>query len=69
MLKGQRIIEVEERNLGEVPSDREEEVVIGHVLVFKMDGGHQTIDWRNNSNGYYDGTASLTLVAPDKLRS
>ena len=27
-----------------------------HFLVFITDRGHVTIDWRNSSNGYYDGS-------------
>ncbi len=26
-----------------------------HFLIFTTDKGHVTIDWRNDSNGYYDG--------------
>ena len=63
-LLGRTITDVEERTdssreqemrekYGEVESDK------WHFLVFTTDRGHITIDWRNISNGYYDGTCGL----------
>lgn len=34
-----------------------------HFLVFKTDRGHVTVDWRNESNGYYDGSCYLNPSA------
>ena len=31
-----------------------------HFLVFVTDKGHVTIDWRNESNGYYDGQVDVS---------
>jgi hypothetical protein len=33
-----------------------------HFLVFTTDKGHTTIDWRNDSNGYYTGTLKVTFT-------
>lgn len=33
-----------------------------HFLIFETDRGHVTVDWRNQSNGYYDGSISLVAV-------
>ncbi len=35
-----------------------------HFLVFTTDKGHVTVDWRNNSNGYYDGSCFITEALP-----
>jgi hypothetical protein len=35
-----------------------------HFLVFTTDRGHVTIDWRNSSNGYYDGTCTMIEAEP-----
>lgn len=32
-----------------------------HFLVFTTSAGHVTIDWRNDSNGYYDGEVKWSL--------
>jgi hypothetical protein len=36
-----------------------------HFLVFKTDKGHVTVDWRNDSNGYYDGWVEPKLQDPE----
>lgn len=36
-------------------TDKDRDAVSWHFLVFATDKGHVTIDWRNDSNGYYDG--------------
>lgn len=33
-----------------------------HFLVVVTNKGHVTIDWRNDSNGYYDGTINLRVA-------
>ena len=53
-LIGATIRSIEERELGEVENP-ESECTRAHCLVFITDRGHETIDWRNDSNGYYDG--------------
>lgn len=35
-----------------------------HFLVFVTDKGHVTVDWRNESNGYYDGTLEMDAADP-----
>lgn len=35
-----------------------------HFLKVTTDKGHVTIDWRNDSNGYYDGTLSAEYDGP-----
>ena len=32
-----------------------------HFLVFMTSHGHVTIDWRNDSNGYYDGSLLMDV--------
>lgn len=61
-LKGTVIREIEERDgesvFGLDASARATECVDDiswHFLVFVTNHGHVTIDWRNDSNGYYDG--------------
>lgn len=43
------------------------ECVSWHFLVFVTDKGHVTIDWRNDSNGFYDGSvnAGIDGVEPE----
>ena len=43
----------------------DQECVSWHFLIFKTDRGHVTIDWRNDSNGYYDGTVNIGLSRLD----
>ncbi len=38
-----------------------------HFLVFTTDKGHVTIDWRNESNGYYDGYVNWIVHRPKPL--
>lgn len=33
-----------------------------HFLKFTTDKGHTTVDWRNDSNGYYDGWINASIV-------
>jgi hypothetical protein len=35
-----------------------------HFIVFTTDKGHVTIDWRNCSNGYYDGSCTVFEADP-----
>jgi hypothetical protein len=59
-LVGSTIQTVEERYKGrEDDADMKAESVAWHFLVFVTNKGHVTIDWRNDSNGYYDGTIML----------
>lgn len=63
-LEGSRILALEERAEAAsfVPYALEKtEVLSWHFLVFTTDRGHVTIDWRNDSNGYYDGTITAVL--------
>ncbi len=71
-LIGATILEVEDREGGEdggkpdgppVPAwanKYESECTRWHFLVFKTSKGHVTVDWRNESNGYYDGSCYLS---------
>jgi len=63
-LVGATIIEVEERfgqSDNNLPAPEGSDVISWHFLVFKTDKGHVTIDWHNDSNGYYDGTLSCEV--------
>lgn len=63
-LIGATIQEVEERwgksdnNLPEPDGDD----IKWHFLVFTTNKGHITIDWHNDSNGYYDGTLNMNVL-------
>lgn len=35
-----------------------------HFIVFATDKGHVTLDWRNMSNGHYDGSCAVVEIAP-----
>lgn len=59
-LIGRTIVSIEDRD-GSSSQAVEEKYPEGdqlswHFLVITTDKGHVTIDWRNDSNGYYDGT-------------
>lgn len=62
-LFGQTILDVEERRDEYVPKgaapSRQEETEWA-FLVFTTSAGHVTIDWRNDSNGYYGGSVVLS---------
>jgi hypothetical protein len=61
-LLGATIQNVEERD-GEVEGDKYAgDVKAWHFLVFETNKGHVTIDWRNESNGYYDGWVVVEAV-------
>lgn len=57
-LVGAKVQAVAER-AGESPNGGE---TSPHFLVFETDRGHVTIDWRNESNGYYDGWVASKVV-------
>lgn len=64
-LEGAKIVEIEDRDgESDTPSktieDGEDDK--WHFLVVKTDKGHVTIDWRNASNGYYDGNIALARI-------
>jgi hypothetical protein len=59
-LIGATIQQIEERDGKEEQGGE----VSWHFLVFTTDKGHVTIDWRNDSNGYYDGSVHPSLHAP-----
>lgn len=67
-LIGATATKIEERN--EFPEGFQEydlentDSLSWHFLVFTTDKGHFTIDWRNDSNGYYDGSLSAEYVGP-----
>jgi hypothetical protein len=59
-LVGSTVLAVEERSsradgAQPVGEDCTQDCMSWHFLVFVTDLGHITIDWRNDSNGYYDG--------------
>lgn len=67
-LPGATIASIEERN-GTSTDGLEEkypasDVDSWHFLVITTNKGHVTIDWRNSSNGYYDGTCFLVEAKP-----
>lgn len=66
-LEGSKILSVERRGSGDhtpsVKSQQEpqrQEESSWAFLVFITDKGHVTIDWRNDSNGYYGGWVTLS---------
>jgi hypothetical protein len=40
-----------------------------HFLTIYTNQGHVTLDWRNDSNGYYDGTLSFKFTKAAELKS
>ena len=67
-LKDSTILEVELREGAssdklETKNEEDYEVWKWHFLVFKTSAGHVTVDWRNESNGYYDGWPTLEFPA------
>lgn len=65
-LVGTKLQKVEERssrdgsdNAEKYPEDGGE--TSWHFLVFETNKGHVTIDWRNDSNGYYDGYIRFSI--------
>jgi hypothetical protein len=38
-----------------------------HFLKFTTSKGHITVDWRNDSNGYYDGVLYINYQDPPKV--
>lgn len=59
-LVGSTILDAEEREGPDTENDGD--VMRWHFLVLKTDKGHVTIDWRNESNGYYDGELEWSIV-------
>ena len=67
-LVGKFITSVEERQSGREQEDRKNgfgvyESVRYHCLVFITPDEHVTLDWRNTSNGYYDGSVFVKILA------
>ena len=60
-LIGTTINDVEHRSNGSIDEEYFD-VTSLHCLVFITDKGHFTIDWRNDSNGYYDGWVNFLIV-------
>lgn len=60
-LEGATILNVEDRDGksdNNPPDPTDADVLSWHFLVFTTSKGHVTIDWRNDSNGYYDGSVA-----------
>ncbi len=60
----QSVEERDEKSRADMPDEDAEHFVDGvrwHFLVFVTDRGHVTVDWRNDSNGYYDGDIALRV--------
>lgn len=68
-LVGARIQAIEEREgVGKLePADGEGDRITPRFLIFTTDRGYVTVDWRNDSNGYYDGWVVPSLLTPDEL--
>ena len=63
-LMGERLMSIEDTGRAEPENDPYKEgcdVIEYHALVVRTDKQSVTIDWRNDSNGYYAGTAHLFL--------
>ncbi len=64
-LEGSTILEVDDRagpSKDGLPETDGSNDVSWHFLVFVTDKGHVTVDWRNDSNGYYDGSVIFEKV-------
>jgi hypothetical protein len=61
-LVGATITDIEHREGGEIRDGYSDDCRTSHFLVFTTNRGHVTIDWHNDSNGYYDGWAYLSVV-------
>jgi hypothetical protein len=64
-LVGATILEAEDRDGqsdNNLPEPEGSDVISWHFLVFKTNKGHVTIDWHNDSNGYYDGNLSVEIT-------
>lgn len=49
--------------------DDESQFASYHALKFTFADGEEVLDWRNESNGYYDGTARCYIITPDGKKS
>lgn len=64
-LVGRTILAAEDRHGqsdNNLPVPEGSDVISWHFLVFTTDQGHVTIDWHNDSNGYYDGDLSVEIA-------
>jgi hypothetical protein len=64
-LLGSKIFDAEERyghSDNNLPEPENSDCISWHFLVFVTDKGHVTIDWHNDSNGYYDGELHWQMV-------
>lgn len=63
-LVGATILEAEDRqghSSNNLPEPEGADSISWHFLVFKTNKGHVTIDWHNDSNGYYDGNLKVVI--------
>lgn len=67
-LKGEKLAMLEEvesaRPDGVQPDEECGEDVRWHALKITTNKSSRTIDWRNDSNGYYDGWLTISEVTP-----
>lgn len=64
-LRGSTILGVEERSGETETAPGGDDTRAWHFLVFETSRGHVTIDWHNDSNGYYDGY--IVFFKPEPL--
>lgn len=63
-LMGERLVSIEDVGRGEPENDPYKggcDVIEYHALIIRTDRQSITIDWRNDSNGYYSGTARISF--------
>ncbi len=66
-LVGATVLDAEDRegqSANNLPKPEGADCVSWHFLVFTTNKGHVTIDWHNDSNGYYDGSLRVELRTP-----
>lgn len=71
-LVGAKILSAENRSGRSdtgVAEPENHDVLSWHFLVFTTDKGHVTIDWHNDSNGYYDGDLLWEMRTPAESSS
>lgn len=64
-LVGATILAAEDRHGqsdNNLPEPEGADVIAWHFLVFTTNKGHITIDWHNDSNGYYDGDLTVEIA-------
>jgi hypothetical protein len=67
-LKGETISFIEERCSQKEDEDSGDDVTKWHLLWVETNRGSYSVDWRNDSNGYYDGSLRTSWRATEVPR-